>query len=242
MPQTYTQTVVQTVTLTNLADISTLASLQAAYKTQMASASGTDNSNVAVTINAVVVKATMSLEGVNASHIEQVKQAIADLAGVDVSAVSLVQSSRRLLEQPQKTEDERRLATTNWEVDISVSSSNSDMVATAKSIHTALNNDTAVGSSVSDQTGSPVTASTSASLELSVSTVITTSSTLNTPALDTHIANHFGAQVQTTSHFFESTTSAGASLDNSDDAPWGSGYILVGLMSMLFGVRANLGL
>jgi len=243
-PQTYTQTVVQTVTLTNLDDYSDVASLQAAYTSQMAIASSAGSSNVAATVTAVVVKVTMALTGVNATHIEQVKQAIADLAGVDVSAVTLVQS-RRLLEQSQKLEDERRLTATNWAASITVNpSSSADMVAKAKTIHATLNNDTAVASSVSDQTGSSVTASTTASLELTVSTVIVTSSTLDTPALDSHIGDYFNGSVQTTSHVGGASTSTSGSslLNNSDDAPLGSGYILVGLMSVLFGVQVNCGL
>jgi len=244
-PQTYTQSVVQTVTLPNLDDYSNLESLQAAYSSQMATASSTSSSNVVSTITAVVVKVTMSLTGVNSTHIAQVKQAIADLAGVDVSAVTLVQS-RRLLEQSQKLEDERRLAATNWAASITVPSSAADMVSKAKSIHATLNNDTAVASSVGDQTGSEVTASTSTSLELSVSTTIVSNSNLDTAALDSNIGNFFNGSVQTTSHSgAPASTSVGGmtdNLDNSDDAPWGSGYILVGLMSVVFGVRANLGL
>jgi len=212
----------------------------------MATASSTSSSNVVSTITAVVVKVTMSLTGVNSTHIAQVKQAIADLAGVDVSAVTLVQS-RRLLEQSQKLEDERRLTATNWAASITVNpSSSADMVAKAKTIHATLNNDTAVASSVGDQTGSEVTASTSTSLELSVSTTIVSNSNLDTAALDSNIGNFFNGSVQTTSHSgAPASTSVGGmtdNLDNSDDAPWGSGYILVGLMSVVFGVRANLGL
>lgn len=242
-PQTYTQTVVQTVTLTNLDDYSDVASLQAAYTSQMAIASSAGSSNVAATVTAVVVKVTMALTGVNATHIEQVKQAIADLAGVDVSAVTLVQS-RRLLEHSQKSEDERRLATSNWAASITVNSSSGDMVSKAKGIHAALQNDTSVASSISDQTGSSVTASTTASLELTVSTFIVTSSTLDTPALDSHIGDYFNGSVQTTSHVGGASTSTSGSslLNNSDDAPSGSGYILVGLMSVLFGVQVNCGL
>jgi len=242
-PQTYIQTVVQTVTLTNLNDYTDLASLQAAYTSQMAAASGSSSSNVVSTVTAVVVKVTMSLTGVDSTHIAKVKQAIADLAGVDVSAVTLVQS-RRLLEQSQKLEDERRLAATNWAASITVDSSNSvDMVSKAKTIHATLNNDTAVASSVGDQTGTAVTASTSTSLELSVSTTIVSNSNLNTPALDASIGSFFNASVQTTSHTGAPTsTSDGTNLENSDDAPWGSGYVLVGLMSVVFGVRTNLGL
>jgi hypothetical protein len=209
----------------------------------MATASSTGSSNIVSTVTAVVVKVTMSLTGVSSTDIAQVKQAIADLAGVDVSAVTLVES-RRLLEQSQKLEDERRLATTNWAASITVPSNSADMVSKAKTIHATLNNDTAVASSVGDQTGSEVTASTSTSLELSVSTTIVTNSNLNTPALDTQIGNFFNGVVQTTSHTGAPTSNSDEleNSDNSDDAPWGSGYILVGLMSVLFGVRANLGL
>jgi hypothetical protein len=229
--------------LTNLNDYTDLASLQAAYTSQMAAAGGSSSSNVVSTVTAVVVKVTMSLTGVDSTHIAKVKQAIADLAGVDVSAVTLIQS-RRLLEQSQKLEDERRLAATNWAASITVDSSNSvDMVSKAKTIHSTLNNDTAVASSVGDQTGTAITASTSTSLELTVSTTIVSNSNLNTPALDANIGSFFNASVQTISQTGAPTsTSDGTNLENSDDAPWGSGYVLVGLMSVVFGVRTNLGL
>jgi hypothetical protein len=239
--QTYTQTVVQTVTLTNLDNYNNLAALQAAYTAQMATASATDSSQVTATVTAVVVKVSMSLTGVNSTHIDQVKQAIATLAGVDVSAVTLEQS-RRLLEQPQKLEIERRLATTNWAAEVTVPSSSGDMVSAAKTIHTALNNNETVASAVGDQTGTNVTATTTTSLKLTMSTVLVTTSALDTPALDTHMGDYFGGTVVTDSHVGGPSTSASSLLDNSDDAPWGSGYILVGLVSVLFGVQANLGL
>jgi hypothetical protein len=248
-----TQSITQTVTLTSLDAFSDVAALTTAYAGHVASATNTDDSAVNVTVSAVVVKVTIALTGVTAAQIEQVKQAIATLAGVSVDAVTLVQSSRRLLEQSQQSEDGRRLTTTNWAASITVGSSHPDMVSKAKDIHTELNNGTKVASQISNATGSTVEATTAVSFELTMTSVVATSAALDTSAvsaIETAVSSGLNASVQT-SHVNDvpfsssttsdsSTTTAGSVIteNDTDDAPWSSGYILVALMSVLFGVRA----
>jgi len=248
-----TQSIVQTVTLTSLDAFSDVAALAAAYTGHVASATNTDNSSVNVTVSAVVVKVTIALTGVTAGQIEQVKQAIATLAGVPVDAVTLVQS-RRLREQSKQSEDGRRLTTTNWAASITVGSSHPDMVSKAKDIHTVLKNDTIVASQISNATGSTVTATTAVSFELTMTSVVATSATLDTSAIETAVSSGLNANVQTThvndAPLSSSTTSDSSTttsgpvvssddtlLNDTDDAPWSSGYILVALMSVLFGIR-----
>lgn len=241
-----TQSIVQIVTLTSLDAFSDVAALTTAYAGHVASASNTDKSNVNVKVSAVVVKVTLALTGVTAAQIEQVKQAIATLAGVPVDAVTLMQS-RRLREQSKQSEDGRRLTTTNWAASIIVGSSHPDMVSKAKDIHTVLKNDTTVASQISNATGSTVTAATAVSFELTMTSVVPTSVTLDTSAIETAVSSGLNATVQTThvndAPLSSSTTSDSAttttvgSSDDMNDAPWSSGYILVALMSVLFGIR-----
>lgn len=239
-----TQTIVHKITLTSLEAFTDAAALQAQYKASMSSASGVSSSGVQVQISKVVVKVTVQLTGVTEAQLAQVKQGIATHAGVDVSAVELViASSRRLLEQSQESEDERRLSTnpTNWVASITVTSSMGDVVTKAKDINTAVGNATAVAAAIQSSTGGNVTATVAVSFEVTMSAVLSTGATLDTAAIDTAIGSSLNGTVETTQHTggspSPSPTTTGQGLRATDDSPWSSGCILVAFMSVLLGVR-----
>jgi hypothetical protein len=241
-----TQTIVHKITLTSLDAFTDASALKAQYKASMSSASGVSSSGVQVQISQVVVKVTVQLTGVTEAQLAQVKQGIATHAGVDVSAVELViASSRRLLEQSQESEDERRLSTnsTNWVASITVTSSMGDVVTKAKDINTALGNATEVAASIQNSTGGNVTAIVAVSFEVTMSAVLSTGATLDTAAIDTAIGSSLNGTAETTQHIggtgspSPSPSTSGPGLRATDDAPWSSGYILVAFMSVLLGVR-----
>jgi len=242
-----TQTIVHKITLTSLEAFTDAAALQAQYKASMSSASGVSSSGVQVQISKVVVKVTVQLTGVTEAQLAQVKQGIATHAGVDVSAVELViASSRRLLEQSQESEDERRLSTnsTNWVASITVTSSMGDVVTKAKDINTAVGNATAVAAAIQSSTGGNVTATVAVSFEVTMSAVLSTGATLDTAALDTAIGSSLNGTAETTQHTggtgsspSPSPTTTEQGLRATDDSPLSSGYILVAFMSVLLGVR-----
>jgi hypothetical protein len=245
-----TQTIVHKVTMTSLAEFTDAAALMLSYKNSMANATGVNNSAITVAISKITLTITISLTGVTANQLAEVRQGIANHAGVDVSAVELVVSSRRLLSQSQDSADERRLTTTNWVASITVNNTG-DYVTKAKDIHATMQDAAQVATTIAAATGGTVTAQVSVSFEVTMSTVIATSAVLDIAAIDAQVGQGLNGTAVTTSYSGATTTTAasggsgggsggagGSTGKGSDDAPRSSGYILVAFLSVLLAIKA----
>jgi hypothetical protein len=182
------QTVTQAVTFVDLSAFANVAALLSSYQTSVSNATDTHASKVAVTIQSIVVKVSVTLS--STVDTQKIIEGIATHAGVPVTAVTIQVEGRRLFDDSL---DERRLASMTAVADITVPANSTDIVQKAKSIHTAMQDNTALATVVSNVAGVTVTATTSVTaIQVTMQAVIATNGTLNIASINAAVGTSLG--------------------------------------------------